>query len=96
MPGFRLSARCDVALRDEAAAALGGGRIIWGMLHAGGVLHDAIMLRQTPSQVRAVFAPKHAGAANMLWVSTRICSCYQFCFPQKTSTCKKVWHSMYA
>jgi len=44
------------------------------MLHAGGVLHDAIMLRQTPSQVRAVFAPKHAGAANMLWVSTRICS----------------------
>lgn len=44
------------------------------MVHAGGLLQDATLLRQTPLIARAVFAPKHAGATNVL----RVCAALLF------------------
>jgi len=35
-------------------------------VHAAGVLHDATLLQQTASSLRAVFAPKIAGAHHLL------------------------------
>ena len=36
-----------------------------GVVHAGGLLQDATLARQTPAIMRAAFAPKHYGAANI-------------------------------
>ncbi len=44
------------------------------VVHAGGLLQDATLLRQTPLIARAVFAPKHAGATNVL----RVCAALIF------------------
>ena len=38
---------------------------ILGVVHAGGLLQDATLARQTPAIMRAVLAPKHHGAANI-------------------------------
>lgn len=38
----------------------------WHVICAGGVLRDALIPRQTAEGVRAVFAPKVAGAAGLL------------------------------
>ena len=64
------AARCDVAVAEEAALGDGaaGCAPLAAVLHAGGVLHDGVLLRQTAASVRGVFAPKlafmrHAGAA---------------------------------
>ena len=35
-------------------------------MHAAGVLHDATLPQQTASSLRAVFAPKVAGARHLL------------------------------
>ena len=62
--------RCDAAVAEEAAAALsgGGGGQLAAVMHAGGVLQDGILLKQSAASVRAVLAPKlrfmqHAASA---------------------------------
>lgn len=62
--------RADAASREEVAAATRGAEqaVPGNVLHAGGLLQDATLARQTPALARAVFAPKHAGAANLLRV----------------------------
>merc|ERR1712023_491609 len=51
--------RCDVSSLDESRSALGVvsgcGRSIDGVMHAGGVLRDAVLLNQTAGGVREVF-----------------------------------------
>ena len=59
---------CDVATREEAAAGLQGQACLGGILHAGGILDDALLIRQTPDHVRRVYAPKACGGANLLQV----------------------------
>ena len=44
--------------------ALAGPELV-GVLHAGGVLQDALLPNQTAAGVRAVFAPKASGSANL-------------------------------
>lgn len=52
-------ARCDVARAEEAAAVLlQEGPPLTGVVHAGGVLADAMIPKQTADAVRSVFAPK--------------------------------------
>lgn len=52
-------ARCDVACAEEAAAVLlQEGPLLTGVVHAGGVLADAMIPNQTAAAVRSVFAPK--------------------------------------
>lgn len=43
---------------------LGGDRLS-ALLHAGGILDDALMLNQTAAHVRKVYAPKAYGAMNL-------------------------------
>ena len=56
--------RCDVSLTEEAAAALGSCALdvvsgqLAAVLHAGGVLQDAVLLKQSTASVRSVAAPK--------------------------------------
>ena len=62
--------RCDAAVAEEAASALGGGQLA-AIMHAGGVLQDGILLKQSAASVRAVLAPKlrfmeHAASAARL------------------------------
>lgn len=64
--------RCDAAVAEEVAAALGGaGGQLAAVMHAGGVLQDGILLKQSAASVRAVLAPKlrfmqHAASAARL------------------------------
>jgi NADPH:quinone reductase-like Zn-dependent oxidoreductase len=53
-------AACDGGAAADAAAleASLGGRPLLGMLHAGGVLADAVFSNQSAAGVRAVFGPK--------------------------------------
>lgn len=44
---------------------------LYGLLHAGGLLHDAPLQRQTPRLLREVFAPKASGAQLL-----RLHACY--------------------
>ena len=56
--------RCDVAASEEAAAAVAAAarqHAVGSLLHAGGVLADALLLNQTAASLRAVAAPKVAG-----------------------------------
>lgn len=65
--------KCDAAAAADAAAILdpaaGQGQQLRlplaGVLHAGGVLQDATLQNQTLAGLRAVFAPKAAGAAHL-------------------------------
>ena len=59
--------RADMASSSEAAGAshVPDQPQIFGVVHAGGQLQDATLPRQTPAIIRAVFAPKHYGAANI-------------------------------
>lgn len=57
-------ARCDVAVAEEAAAAAAAAARtcpVQAVLHAGGVLADALLQNQTAATMRAVAAPKLAG-----------------------------------
>jgi 3-oxoacyl-(acyl-carrier-protein) synthase/acyl carrier protein len=52
---------CNVAASEDVAAALGAGAAggpLAAVFHAGGVLQDGVLLKQSASSVRAVFAPK--------------------------------------
>ena len=62
--------RADIASSGEAAEAstVPDQPQILGVVHAGGLLQDATLARQTPAIARAVFAPKHCGAANVMRV----------------------------
>lgn len=63
-----LGRRCDAAAQAEASALLTSilsQRPITQILHAGGVLHDAPLARQTPELLREVLAPKAYGARNI-------------------------------
>ena len=56
--------RCDVAAAEEAAAAVAAAsrhHSLQAVLHAGGVLADALLLNQTAAKLRAVAAPKLSG-----------------------------------
>jgi len=56
--------RCDVAASEEAAAAAlaaGQPHAVASLLHAGGVLADALLVSQTAASLRTVAAPKVAG-----------------------------------
>ena len=60
--------RCDVALQAETMPLLRSilqQQPITQVLHAGGVLHDAPLARQTPELLREVLAPKAYGAWNL-------------------------------
>lgn len=62
--GWVTMARADVATAEEAAAAVALATRQQGLgavLHAGGVLADALLLNQTPAKLRAVAAPKLSG-----------------------------------
>ncbi|MCO1582772.1 KR domain-containing protein, partial [Crossiella sp. SN42] len=52
---------CDLAVREEVAAALAGVRAR-AVIHTAGVLADAVLAGQTPEQVATVFGPKVDGA----------------------------------
>lgn len=43
---------------------------IQGILHAGGILNDALLSRQNPGLVREVYGPKYYGAKNLLQVAS--------------------------
>jgi KR domain len=52
-------ARCDVCCAAEAAQlAAGSGQPLAGIIHAGGVLADAMIPSQTVAGIRRVYAPK--------------------------------------
>ena len=53
-------AACDAAVAADCGAALGHAAVA-GLLHAGGILADAHLQRQTPQRISAVHAPKVAG-----------------------------------
>lgn len=70
---------CDVAMRADAPAALNatsgaasgvpaaaGQLPCSAILHAGGILQDALLPRQTDASIRAVHAPKTAGLRRLL------------------------------
>ena len=52
--------RCDAVVAEDVAAALAPDATgsIAGVLHAGGVLRDGVLLAQTAASVRSVCAPK--------------------------------------
>jgi NAD(P)-dependent dehydrogenase (short-subunit alcohol dehydrogenase family) len=58
---------CDVAFASDVASLIGtDGPEIQGILHAGGVLSDATIVKQSASSMRQVMAPKTCGADNLL------------------------------
>lgn len=59
--------RMDVSSREEAAQRSRGddGPAVGGLVHAGGILWDAVIPRTSASQVRAVFAAKWSSITNV-------------------------------
>lgn len=53
-------------------------RPIQGILHASGVLHDALIRQQSPALVREVYAPKVAGCQALMMVSFQIHASQKF------------------
>lgn len=64
-----LAVRCDVANRNELAAALEQVKqsmpALAGIVHAAGVLDDGVLAQQTWERFRKVMAPKMDGAWNL-------------------------------
>ena len=61
----------DVAAASDMARLVlvlgtSGAPAVSGLLHAGAVLHDALLGQQTAGSLRAVFAPKVTGALRLL------------------------------
>ncbi|MBL1102833.1 type I polyketide synthase, partial [Streptomyces coffeae] len=59
---------CDAADRDalaEVLSAVPGAHPLTAVIHAAGVLDDALITDMTPAQVSAVLAPKVDGALNL-------------------------------
>ncbi len=66
-----LICRVDIGAAQEAAACLeaaGSEGQLGGILHASGILHDALIGQQTPALVREVYAPKVAGGKALMKV----------------------------
>ncbi|WP_159042941.1 type I polyketide synthase, partial [Streptomyces ardesiacus] len=62
------TAACDVADRDQLAAALAtvpADRPLTGVVHAAGVLDDGVVSSLTPERVDTVLPPKVAGALHL-------------------------------
>lgn len=57
---------------EHAAACFGEGGPVTGVLHAGGVLRDAVMAQQTAAHVRDVYAPKATGGRLILQASFQV------------------------
>ena len=57
--------RCDVASTEEAGAALKQSKENLAVLHAGGVLRDATVSKQTSGSMAASMAPKSTGLFRM-------------------------------
>lgn len=61
-----IAARCDASIAEDVAAALAGLRAapgsasvpLRGILHASGVLADAVLVKQSAAGLRSVLAPK--------------------------------------
>ena len=56
--------RCDVSSAEEAAAVVAAAaqwQTVGSVLHAGGILADALLVNQTAASLRTVAAPKVAG-----------------------------------
>ena len=70
--GGRISAkRCDSSCTEEATSVVSEhNEMLLGLVHAGGVLQDAIVSNLTIDQCRSVFAPKIAGLHNIARVRT--------------------------
>ena len=56
----------DVGSREDVAALGGSSTPLLGLMHAGGLLADALLVGQTAAGVRAVLAPKLTGAQLLL------------------------------
>ena len=50
-----------------------------GILHASGILHDALIGQQTPALVREVYAPKVAGGQALMRVGALCMPCKHLC-----------------
>lgn len=57
-------ARCDVSSGEETAT-VSTNQFIGSIVHAGGVLRDGLISKQTSAGVREVMAPKVAGLCNL-------------------------------
>ena len=67
-----VSCRCDISCTEEATNSTGSlaqFAAAKGLIHAGGILKDATIARQTAQHIREVYAPKHYGAVNLAKVS---------------------------
>ena len=65
------AAATDVAAHADAASMLqmlagSSSPCLGSILHAGAMLHDAVISKQTAGTLRAVFAPKASGALRLL------------------------------
>lgn len=65
----------DIAVTADMAGlmqglAASGSQMVTGILHAGAVLHDTLLSRQTAQSLRIVFAPKASGALCLLRVAS--------------------------
>jgi hypothetical protein len=72
--GFVTSVKGDVSSVADVAflfEASGKHRHVTGVVHAGGVLSDSLLARQTAGSVYGVFAPKNAGAEN-IWAGASL------------------------
>ena len=61
-----------MGLAQEVAACMDATRSegqLEGILHASGILHDALIKHQNSALVRAVYAPKVAGCQSLMQVS---------------------------
>ena len=57
--------RCDSAMSEEASSLVPQEGPLRGFVHAAGISQNAIVINQTPSHCRSVFAPKLPGLNNM-------------------------------
>ena len=60
---------CDGAAAEDARSVFGGTAMLTGVIHAGGVLADAVLANMDPARIRRAFAAKadtlqHAGHAS--------------------------------
>jgi NADPH:quinone reductase-like Zn-dependent oxidoreductase/acyl carrier protein len=77
MGGDVRAVQADVSDRDELAGVLSSIKELRGVVHAAGILDDALLLHQTPESFRSVMASKVDGAWN-LHLLTRECSLDHF------------------
>ena len=57
--------RCDVASSEKAGSALKESKESFAVMHAGGVLRDATVAKQTSGSMAASMAPKSTGLFRM-------------------------------